>query len=141
MRMLEDWLRDHVRVIIADAIVERRCGVHPWERHVERPSRLKITVEMIARLATGPMGTKSFIDYDRIRDFLKTFPSLPHTDLLETIVDEIVAKCFEDARIEACRVSVLKPDIFHEVGGAGIEVFRTRAKWDLEAREVVEKSA
>ena len=72
----------------------------------------------------------AFIDYDRIRDFLKTFPSLPHTDLLETIVDEIVAKCFEDERIEACRVSVLKPDIFNETAGAGIEVFRTPTGWE-----------
>ena len=127
--MPQDWLHDHVRVVIADAIVERRCGMHPWERHPERPNRLKITVEMMARLPPGPMGASSFLDYDRIRDFLKTFPSLPHTDLLETIVDEIVAKCFEDARIEACRVAVLKPDIFNEAGAAGIEVFRTRAEW------------
>jgi dihydroneopterin aldolase len=75
-------------------------------------------------------GAGAFIDYDRVRDFLKTFPSLPHVDLLETIVEEIVAKCFEDDRVEACRVSVLKPDIFNEAEAAGIEVFRTRASWE-----------
>jgi 7,8-dihydroneopterin aldolase/epimerase/oxygenase len=123
-------LRDHIRAVIADAVVERRCGMHPWERHAERPNRLKITIEMFARLPSGPMGEDTFVDYDRVRDFLKTFPSLPHTDLLETVVDEIVAKCFEDARVEACRVAVLKPDIFGEVEAAGIEVFRTRASWD-----------
>ena len=76
------------------------------------------------------MGAGAFIDYDPVRDFLKTFPSLPHTDLLETIVDEIVAKCFENDRVEACRVSVLKPDIFNEAAAAGIEVYRTRANWE-----------
>jgi 7,8-dihydroneopterin aldolase/epimerase/oxygenase len=121
---------DHVRAVIADAIVERRCGLHPWEKHAERPNRLKITVEMFARLPSGPMGAGAFIDYDRVRDFLKTFPSLPHVDLLETIVEEIVAKCFEDDRVEACRVSVLKPDIFNEAEAAGVEVFRTRASWE-----------
>jgi 7,8-dihydroneopterin aldolase/epimerase/oxygenase len=121
---------DHIRVIIADAIIERRCGMHPWEKHAARPNRLKITVEMFATLPGGPLRG-AIIDYDRIRDFLKTFPSLPHTDLLETVVDEIVAKCFEDARIEACRVVVLKPDIFNEAGGAGIEVFRTRTSWTV----------
>jgi dihydroneopterin aldolase len=120
---------DHVRAVIVDAIVERRCGLHPWERHAERPNRLKITVEMFAALPPGPVATAAFIDYDPVRDFLKTFPTLPHTDLLETIVDEIVAKCFENDRVEACRVSVLKPDIFSEAAGAGIEVFRTRASW------------
>jgi dihydroneopterin aldolase len=121
--------RDHVRTVIADAVVERRCGVHPWERHAERPARLRITVEMFAPLPGGPIGAGAVIDYDRVRNFLKTFPSLPHTDFLETVAEEIVAKCFEDARVEACRVAVFKPDIFNEAEAAGIEVFRTRAGW------------
>jgi 7,8-dihydroneopterin aldolase/epimerase/oxygenase len=128
--MEPDLSHDHVRAVVVDAIVERRCGMHPWERHAERPNRLKITVEMFAGLPPGPMGAGAFIDYDPVRDFLKTFPSLPHTDLLETIVDEIVAKCFENDRVEACRVSVLKPDIFNEADAAGIEVYRTRASWE-----------
>ena len=128
--MSDGSLCDHVRVVIADVIVERSCGVHPWERHAQRPNRLKITVEMMAHLPPGPMKANAFIDYDRIRNYLKTFPSLPHTDLLETIVEEIVAKCFEDGRIEACRVSVLKPDIFNEAGAAGVEVLRTKAQWE-----------
>ena len=53
--------RDHVRAVILDAIVERRCGLHPWERHAERPNRLKITVEMFAALPAGPMGAAAFI--------------------------------------------------------------------------------
>ena len=125
----EFLMRDHIRVALVNAIIERRCGVHPWERHAERPNRLKITVEMYAGLQPGPIGPSAVINYDCIRDFLKTFPTLPHTDLLETIVDEIVAKCFEIERVEACRIAVLKPDIFSEVEAAGIEVFRTREGW------------
>jgi 7,8-dihydroneopterin aldolase/epimerase/oxygenase len=121
---------DHIRAVITDAIVERRCGLHPWERHAERPNRLKITIEMFAPLGPGGLGERAFIDYDHVRDFLKTFPALPHTDLLETIVDEIVAKCFENDRVTACRVCVLKPDIFGEAEAAGIEVFRTRTSWE-----------
>jgi dihydroneopterin aldolase len=128
--MEPSFSRDHIRAVIIDAVVERRCGLHPWERHPERPNRLKITVEMFATLPPGPIGAASFVDYDPVRDFLKTFPSLPHTDLLETIVNEIVAKCFENDRVEACRVSVLKPDIFAEAAAAGIEAFRTRASWE-----------
>jgi 7,8-dihydroneopterin aldolase/epimerase/oxygenase len=121
--------RDRIRAIIANATVERRCGTHAWERHAERPNRLTITVELYASLPAGPIGAGAFIDYDRVRDFLKTFPSLPHADFLETIAEQVVAKCFEDDRVEACLVSVLKPDIFNEAEAAGIEVFRTRASW------------
>lgn len=120
---------DHIRVVLKNAVVERRCGVHLWERHAERPHRLKITIEMFARLQPGHAGPSGIIDYDCVREFLKTFPTLPHTDLLETIANEIVAKCFEIEGVEACRIAVLKPDIFNEVEAAGIEVFRTRESW------------
>ena len=55
--------------------------------------------------------------------------SAPHTDLLETIAEEIVANCLADERVAACRVSVMKLDIFNEAESAGIEVFRTRKRW------------
>jgi hypothetical protein len=32
--------------------------------------------------------------------------------------------------VQACRISLMKPDIFNEVEGAGIEVFRTRDSWE-----------
>jgi 7,8-dihydroneopterin aldolase/epimerase/oxygenase len=126
----EFFSRDHVRIVLMNAIVERRCGLHAWERHPERPNRLKITVEMFASLRPGPMEPSPIINYDHVRDFLKTFPSLPHTDLLETIVDEIVAKCFEIEQVEACRIAVLKPDIFNEVEAVGVDVYRTRESWN-----------
>jgi 7,8-dihydroneopterin aldolase/epimerase/oxygenase len=112
--------------------VETRCGLHPWERYPENPNRLKISVDLFIGLPNGRLSQSSFINYDGIREFLRTFPSRPHTDLLETLAEDIVEKCFENPRIEACRVSVLKPDIYAEADGAGIEVFRTRASWSAE---------
>jgi dihydroneopterin aldolase len=76
------------------------------------------------------MEPQGYINYDYVRDFLKTLGARPHIDLLETIVDEIVAECFRLDRVEACRVSVMKQTIFHEAEGAGIEAFRTRAAWN-----------
>ena len=57
------------------------------------------------------------------------FRSSDHVRVVETIVEELVAKCFEDPKVEACRVAVLKPDIFNEAEGAGIDVYRTREGW------------
>ena len=121
---------DYLRVVLKDVVVEARCGLHPWERFPERPNRLRISVDLFLRLPPGRLDpAKNFVDYDSLRDFLRSFPSRPHVDLLETLVDDIVGKCFEDPRIAACRVSVLKPDIFNETDAAGIEVFRTRESW------------
>ena len=122
MDALWDASRSYVRVALRDVQTEAQVGLHPWERHPERPARLLVSVEMFAYAASG-----GYIDYDPVRAALRAWPGRPHTDLLETLAEELVALCFTDARVQACRVSVMKPDVFNEVGAAGVEFYRVRA--------------
>jgi len=115
--------RDHVRVFLRDVVTEAQVGLHPWERHAERPTRLLVNVEMFA----GRLPPGTFLDYDRVREAIRAWPARPHTPLLETLAEELVALCLEDARVTACRVCVAKPDIFNDATAAGVELFRTRA--------------
>ncbi len=102
---------------------EAHVGLHPWERHPERPTRLIVNVDMFAPTdGAGP----PFIDYDSVRDAIRAWPARPHTDLLETLAEELVGLCFAFAAVRACRVSVEKPDIFNEADAAGVEIFRVR---------------
>ena len=119
-----DASRNYTRVVLRDVQTEANVGLHPWERHSERPTRLLVTVEMFAYAGQGD----AFIDYDPVRDAIRAWPGRPHTDLLETLAGELVALCFANLRVEACRVSVLKPDVFNEVGAAGVEFYRIRSK-------------
>lgn len=100
-----------------------RCGLHPWERHPERPNRLKVDVDMYSDWPTGGSG---FVDYDRVRDHILGWSSRPHTDLLETMLAELSDLVFEDPAVTACRIRIVKPDIFAETDAAGVEVFRLR---------------
>jgi dihydroneopterin aldolase len=117
--------QSHIRVMLRQVQTEAHVGLHPWERHPERPTRLLVNVELYApaedRADTGPL-----IDYDPIRAALKQWPSRPHTDRLETLAEELVTLCFAAPTVRACRVSVTKPDIFNETEAAGIEIFRVR---------------
>jgi dihydroneopterin aldolase len=120
--------RSHVRVVLRDVQTEAHVGLHAWERHPERPSRLLVNVEMLAPTAAGA-GTAHpapLIDYDPIRHAIRAWPTRPHTDLLETLAEELVALCFAIAAVQACRVSVMKPDIFNEAAAVGVEFFRVR---------------
>ncbi len=114
--------RSYTRVILRDVHTVAHVGLHAWERHEERPARLIVNVEMFAHT----QGGDGFIDYDPVRAAILTWPSRPHTDLLETLAEELVYLCFANPRVEACRVSVVKPDIFNEAAAAGVEFFRTR---------------
>jgi|SRR5579859_1767124 7,8-dihydroneopterin aldolase/epimerase/oxygenase len=129
-RALWDASADYIRVALHDVELEAHVGLHPWERHPERPSRLLINVEMFAHLGRDPAGghAKPVIDYDRVRSGLRGWTSRPHTPLLETIAEEVVALCFGDPAVEACRVSVVKPDVFNDAAGAGVEIYRVRPR-------------
>ncbi|HMK80073.1 MAG TPA: dihydroneopterin aldolase [Xanthobacteraceae bacterium] len=128
---MEDLLlgQDCIRVILSNVTVDVQVGQHAWERHPEHPTRLQISVELFAPVGEGPTSMTPVIDYDPVRRFIVSLAQRAHVDLLETIVDEIVKVCFDDGRVMACRVKALKPDIFNEADGAGVEVFRTRARW------------
>jgi dihydroneopterin aldolase len=120
--------RSHVRVVLRNIEVQASVGLHPWERHPERPSRLIVNVEMFAP-TEGPVdggGAAGIIDYDGVRAAVGRWPGRPHVDLLETLVEELVAACFAIPAVRACRVSVMKPDIFNDTEAAGVEVFRVR---------------
>ena len=117
-----DPLRSHVRVVLRDVQTEAHVGLHPWERHPERPTRLLVNVEMWA----PHDAAAGFIDYDRVRTAIRAWPARPHVDLLETLAEELVGVCFEEMRVQACRVSVVKPDIFNEAAAVGVEFYRVR---------------
>jgi dihydroneopterin aldolase len=114
--------RSYTRVILRDVQTSAHVGLHPWERHPERPARLIVNVELFAHA----QGAGVFIDYDPVRAAIGSFPLRPHTDLLETLVEELVAVCLANPRVEACRVSVVKPDIFNDAAAVGVEFFRVR---------------
>ena len=67
-----------------------------------------------------------YVDYDRVRNYILSWRDRPHVDLLETLIDDLTGFVFQDAAVTACRVRILKPDIFAETRGAGVEVFRRR---------------
>jgi len=118
---------DYTRVVLRDLQVEVKCGIHPWEKDPERPNRLVVNIEMFApALAQEGRNAATIINYDHILDTLKAWTARPHVPLLETLVEELVRLCFQNTRVAACRVSILKPDIFNDAAGAGVEVYRRR---------------
>lgn len=119
---------DYIRIILKGIQTEVKIGLHPWERHPERPSRLTVNIELFAPVTPEPLGTsrEAIIDYDPIRHLIRGWRDRPHVDLLETLVDELFEACFADPKVAAARVSVLKPDIFNEVEAAGVEAYRRR---------------
>lgn len=118
---------DHIIVALDGVAVDVKCGLHPWERHPERPNRLSISVKLYVPIGSGRLvDLGPIVDYDHIREYILSLEKAPHIDLLEEVADGIIEKCFADGRVSACWVSIRKPHIFAESGGAGIDVCRRR---------------
>ena len=123
------WSTDqgYVRMMIRDLVTEVRLGLHPWERHPEKPQRIVVNVELYAApQTTRYKHVSSVVDYDYIREALRKWPRRRHTVFIETLLDELVKLCFRDKRVMAARVSIFKPDIYNEAAGAGVEIYRVR---------------
>lgn len=121
--------------------VEVQVGLHPWELHPEKPTRLWVDVELYAlNPPRRPAGLYEVIDYDRMRNYVRAWERKAHTPLLETLAEELVEFGFEDERVDAVRVSLLKPDIFNETRGAGVELFRRRYTRGAETAAAKKKS-
>ena len=123
------WSTDkgYVRMMIRDLVTEVRLGLHPWERHPEKPQRIVVNVELFAAPRNARYkDVSAVVDYDYIRNALKKWPRRKHTVFIETLLDELVKLCFRDKRVMAARVSIFKPDIYNEAAGAGVEIYRVR---------------
>jgi len=122
----------HVKIIVKDMSVDVRIGLHPHEQEGERSQRIIVNVELFAKLGgyLEDVSRDSIIDYDHIYCGIKEWAARPHTLLIETYLNELLALCFRDERVQSCRVSVTKPDVFEEVEAAGVEVFVKREDWE-----------
>jgi len=118
--------RDHQHVILQDVDLKVRCGLHPWEKHPERPNRLLISIDLYSATPFDHESQTGYMDYDRVYRHLLTFEHREHVLLLETLLHDIVAFIFEDPLVDACRIKAVKPEIFGKAKGAGVEWFRTR---------------
>jgi 7,8-dihydroneopterin aldolase/epimerase/oxygenase len=127
---LWDGGASYERVALEDLAVELQVGVEPWERAPGKAQRLLVSVEMFRHRGTFT-GTSvvDCVDYDRVYRHIaaRWTPARAHIELLEPLLEELVAVCFEDARVEACRVAIRKPHVYNGCAVPVVEVYRLRS--------------
>jgi dihydroneopterin aldolase len=117
---------NHQCVALRDVRVAVRVGVHAAERTA--PQLLIVDVELY-RLQQRFAGTSlaDCLDYDRVYFHLaEEWPKRPHVDLLETLAEGLAQFCLTDARIDACRVVIRKPEIYPGTATPELAVYRLR---------------
>lgn len=114
------------RVIISDLATQAAIGIHPLER---TPQRILVNAVIEGMYPSRPQTVADCFNYEFVhRIVTEEWPELPHTDLLETRVFELLKAIFTvDMRVDFARVSVGKPDIFANAKCVSVEAEWTRA--------------
>ena len=126
---LWDARASYERVALENLAVELQVGIDPRERVPGKAQRLLLTVEMYRhREAFAGSSIADCLDYDRVYGHIAAewTPARAHVDLLEQLLEELVALCFEDPRVEACRVAIRKPEVYGGRAVPAVEVYRLR---------------
>ena len=108
--------------------IEMSLGAMDWEKAPNAKQRVLVSVETFRNPSSSAPGSlDDVMNYDRIHRYVvDNWPRRPHVELLETLADELVRVCFEDDRIQACRIHLAKPDVYADTDSAFVEVFRAR---------------
>ena len=120
-------LSDCRRLFLRNYEVMINIGVHEFEKKGEQ--RVLINVDLYIPLALSTPkddNLEEVVDYDFMRDTIARRVARGHVQLQESLVDDVVAAMLEHPRVRAARVSTMKPDVYPDCEGVGVEVFKTK---------------
>ncbi|MBB3936394.1 dihydroneopterin aldolase [Aureimonas phyllosphaerae] len=117
---LADAPTDLIRV--TNFILQARVGAYGFER--ERNQRIRFSVEAAVRrsVAGVPRAMGDVYSYDIVMDAARRLCERGHTDLVETLAEELAVELLTDRRVAEVMVRVEKLDLGPEA--VGIEIRR-----------------
>jgi dihydroneopterin aldolase len=66
------------------------------------------------------------VDYDFMRETIAKRMAQGHVHLQETLCDDVVKAMLAHPNVRAARVSTMKPDVYPDCEGVGVEVFQIK---------------
>ena len=120
-------LRDCRRLFLRNYEVMINIGVHDFEKKAEQ--RVLINVDLFIPLEQSTPKADQLsevVDYDFMRETIAKRISKGHIHLQETLCDDVVKAMLMHPRVRAARVSTMKPDVYPDCEGVGVEVFQVK---------------
>ncbi len=125
--LIHPSLRDCRRLFLRNYEVMINIGVHDFEKRAEQ--RVLINVDLYIPLEQSTPKADQLsdvVDYDFMRETIARRVSKGHIHLQETLCDDVVKAMLTHPRVRAARVSTMKPDVYPDCEGVGVEVFSVK---------------
>ena len=120
-------LSDCRRLFLRNYEVMINIGVHDFEKKGEQ--RVLINVDLYIPLALSTPKDDHLaevVDYDFMRVTIANRMAQGHVHLQETLCDDVVRAMLAHPNVRAVRVSTMKPDVYPDCEGVGVEVFQVK---------------
>ena len=125
--LIHPSLRDCRRLFLRNYEVMINIGVHDFEKKAEQ--RVMINVDLYIPLEQSTPKADQLsevVDYDFMRETIAKRVAKGHIHLQETLCDDVVKAMLMHPRVRAARVSTMKPDVYPDCEGVGVEVFQVK---------------
>jgi dihydroneopterin aldolase len=123
--LLDPRLQHCRRIYLRDAVFEANIGVYDSER--AGAQRLIVNVDLFVALAASTPRydrVEEVVDYDFVRETIRRRLGRGHVNLQETLIDDLAETLLDHPGVVAVRICSEKPDVYGDVAGVGVEVFR-----------------
>jgi 7,8-dihydroneopterin aldolase/epimerase/oxygenase len=122
--MLSD--RNWRRVFVRDLEIVVSVGVLEREKRYEQ--RIIISADLFVRDDYDGSSDRlaDVLDYGKVVDGIVRLVQREHVNLIETLAERIADHCLADARVEAVRIRIEKPEVLEHCRSVGIEIERPR---------------
>ncbi len=120
-------LIDCRRLFLRNYAVLINIGVHDYEKKGEQ--RVLINVDLYIPLALSTPkddNLNEVVDYDFMRETIANRTAQGHVQLQETLCDDVARSMLAHPNVRAVRVSTMKPDVYPDCEGVGVEVFQIK---------------
>ncbi|MFZ6649635.1 dihydroneopterin aldolase [Undibacterium sp. TJN25] len=127
--LLHPQLSDCRRLFLRNYEVRINIGVHEFEKKGEQ--RVLINVDLYVPLALSTPTADQLnevVDYDFMRETIAQRMAQGHVHLQETLCDDVARIMLAHPRVRAVSVSTMKPDVYPDCEGVGVEVFQIKAE-------------
>jgi len=117
------------RLFLRKYEVQINIGVHDFEKKGEQ--RVLINVDLYIPLALSTPKADHLaevVDYDFMRETIAQRMAQGHVHLQETLCDDVARSMLAHPQVRAVRVSTMKPDVYPDCDGVGVEVFSIKSE-------------
>lgn len=112
-------------VFIRDLVL--LCSIGVYEHEHVAPQRIRVNLDLAVRESHHNDHIDNVVCYETVANKVRDIVAGDHTNLCETLAEEIAQSCLEDLRVNCARIRVEKLDVFEDIASVGVEIERFNA--------------